>query len=1129
MANKGRSLAAMRLIMIVIALVVISAATASADEWRAFWVDAWGTGFLSQSQVDKLLGVVGDPNSKGDIRNANCNAVFVQVRRRADVCYPSGMGEPYFSGLTPSNFNALQAIINAAHDTTGGKQRIEVHCWIVAFATAGGLVYQQHSDPNNPANYWPTRDNNGNETDDKAFDPGHPNCLEYLTNVCMDLVQNFDIDGIHYDYIRFTANNQGYNPTSVARYNARYGLTGNPDPADERWKQWRRDQVTALVRKVYAKIQATKPWVKQSGAFVTWNPSPTSSTRSAFQATRPYYDVYSDWDSWIQEGIVDMAVPMTYYNWSTYPNDYVRWMNFQKDRKGNRHMIIGPGIYLNSLTNAINEILMTRDPSPAGNYADGFCGYSYRVPYNGGTWASFSPQLVSQVTPTPTNIPVMPWKVAPTKGHISGTVTYMESGQWADGATVTISGPENRTMTCDGTGFYAFIDVTPGTYTITATMPGYPPSQAVQTVALGAVTGNMYIVDLTLGGTAPVITNVQATNITNNSATITWTTNQPASSRVDYGLTTSYGTYVTNASMVTSHSMTLTGLTPTTLYHFKVTSTNAGGTSVSSDFTFTTNGPPTISNVQVSNVGATTATITWTTNTASDSRVNYGPTSTYGSYQSDPAQVTSHTINLTGLTPSTTYHYQCVSSNAYGTAQTSDAVFTTTEVPTEIIVDNTDPGWSNTSPGGGTWSVGTSSLVPKIGTNYLYAAGDGSTVESSVTKKCRWTPNLPVSGYYDVYVFYQIGSNRNESAPFKVYYNGGSVTSIQNQYSTTPNQGGWFLVGSNLPFSAGTSGYVEVSTLSLDTKYVSADAAKWVLRVDTTPPVMNSVTDEVYTTSTTTLQAWWNGSDPESGIQRYEYSVGSSPGATDKKGWTNAGTATSATITGLSLSVGATYYINVRAVNGANLTSSVMSSPGVTVAQEVTSIVQAKGLPDNTYVSLPLSSVSAKFTGSFYIQDSSRTAGIRVESSAAVNVNQLVSVSGKIGLVNGCERAILNCKVTTGSQGPTVKPLAMVARDVGGASFNAYTPGVTRAPGLHNIGLLVQISGRIRGTIAGGFYVDDGSGLNDGYGYPGIRVLGTPPSDPVGKYVKVIGASSCFKAGDTIYPQIRASSVIQAQ
>ena len=180
------------------------------------------------------------------------------------------------------------------------------------------------------------------------------------------------IDGIHYDYIRFEGNTEGFNPTSVARYNARYGLSGDPASSSEQFKQWRRDQVTALVRQVYARIQKSKPWVKQSGSFVTWNPSPTTSTRAAFQATRPYYDVYSDWDSWMQEGIVDMAVPMTYYNWASLPNDYTRWMNFEKDRHGNRHMIIGPGIYLNSLANAILELQMTRNASPAGNYARRF-------------------------------------------------------------------------------------------------------------------------------------------------------------------------------------------------------------------------------------------------------------------------------------------------------------------------------------------------------------------------------------------------------------------------------------------------------------------------------------------------------------------------------------------------------------------------------------------------------------------------------------------------------------------------------------------------------------------------------------------------------------------------------------
>lgn len=89
--------------------------------------------------------------------------------------------------------------------------------------------------------------------------------------------------------------------------------------------------------------------------------------------------------------------------------------------------------------------------------------------------------------------------------------------------------------------------------------------------------------------TPPVITNVQATNIQANQATITWTTDESADSKVDYGTTTSYGSSQSSGSMVTNHSITLTGLSASTLYHYKVTSVDGSSNSASSnDYTFTT-------------------------------------------------------------------------------------------------------------------------------------------------------------------------------------------------------------------------------------------------------------------------------------------------------------------------------------------------------------------------------------------------------------------------------------------------------------------------------------------------------------------------------------------------------------
>ena len=188
-------------------------------------------------------------------------------------------------------------------------------------------------------------------------------------------------------------------------------------------------------------------------------------------------------------------------------------------------------------------------------------------------------------------------------------------------------------------------------------------------------TGSNGSVTVTQSGdvTPPVISGVSASNITSGGATISWTTNEPSDSQVEYGTTTAYGNSTAlNPSMVTSHSQNLTGLTPGTLYHYRVKSRDAAGNlATSGDYTFTTSStpdttPPVISGITVSNITATSATVFWTTSEPAVSQVDYGLTASYGSSTSSSAMVLSHALDLNGLAPQTLYHYRVRSADPSG-------------------------------------------------------------------------------------------------------------------------------------------------------------------------------------------------------------------------------------------------------------------------------------------------------------------------------------------------------------------------------------------------------------------------------------------------------------------------------
>ena len=169
-------------------------------------------------------------------------------------------------------------------------------------------------------------------------------------------------------------------------------------------------------------------------------------------------------------------------------------------------------------------------------------------------------------------------------------------------------------------------------------------------------------------GPAPVISAVTASSITSTSAVITWTTDQSSSSQVNYGTTTSYGSSsLLNVSLSTTHSVTLTGLMPATTYNYQAVSANSSSaTATSANYTFQTSAPvaapPVISNIQTSATTTNSVTITWTTDQASNSEINYGPTTTYASTTGpDSNYVTSHSVTLTGLAAGSTYNFDVVS------------------------------------------------------------------------------------------------------------------------------------------------------------------------------------------------------------------------------------------------------------------------------------------------------------------------------------------------------------------------------------------------------------------------------------------------------------------------------------
>ncbi len=524
-------------------------------EYRGFWIDTFNTNLNNHADIVTVV---------NNAKLAKANALFAQVRRRGDSWYLNSI-EPTPDGITfPEGFDPLADLIETAH-----AEGIEVHAFVIMSAiwnknptVAGGLpisanhVFRTHGGFNQAngqiepgPNNWLTRtllpDNatNGITFQGHRFgadfwiDFGHPDAAAYTVNVLMQLVNNYDIDGLHLDRIRYpelTATGQtpssganiGYNPKNVERFQIRNNIpvgSTPPTPGDTAWANWRRNQVTNIVRRVYLNAIAAKPQLKISAALIAFGGGPT--TEAAWTSAESYWRVYQDWRAWTEEGILDIAIPMNYKREHTASNVplFDTWNEWIKNHQYNRISLIGLGVYLNGIEGTLRQTRRSLAPSSTGQSVKGVVFYSmaitneavtanpFSIPAGQNTirrsFAEFASGLTTgksvdgltlyedqTANPTPVfaqpaTVPVLPWKSAPTKGHVKGFARRADNTP-LDTATVTIKNLNTnteRTTETDGGGFFGAVDLTLGQYFIKAVLNNETLYSCVAEVTAGTV------------------------------------------------------------------------------------------------------------------------------------------------------------------------------------------------------------------------------------------------------------------------------------------------------------------------------------------------------------------------------------------------------------------------------------------------------------------------------------------------------------------------------------------------------------------------------------------------------------------------------------------------------------------
>lgn len=259
-----------------------------------------------------------------ELEAANLNTVLFQVRIRGDVAYPSKV-EPFneiFSGREgiPPPYDPLAFAVRECH-----KRGMELHAWLVTIPL-GTDKHVKSLGKSSVSKQQPALCKKYQQ--EWYLDPGNPETKNYLMSIVREIVTGYDVDGIHFDYIRYPDHPAAFPDNDTYR---KYGK-GKPLAA------WRRDNITAIVRHLYNGVKAVKPWVKVSSSPIGKFRDTSRYSSSGWNA---YHAVYQDAQGWLQEGIQDMLFPMIYFRGNGFFPFALDW----QEKCCGRFIIPGLGIY----------------------------------------------------------------------------------------------------------------------------------------------------------------------------------------------------------------------------------------------------------------------------------------------------------------------------------------------------------------------------------------------------------------------------------------------------------------------------------------------------------------------------------------------------------------------------------------------------------------------------------------------------------------------------------------------------------------------------------------------------------------------------------------------------------------